>query len=1019
MAKDPTSENQKLKHQLKVEAALDKVRAKAMAMRHSDELRQTVAVIFKELRKLDFDPSVCSIGIYDKKTKGCDWWMFDETEHLHTRGYHMPYLKEDRWFREVYNAWKKQIPIYRFEDSGASLKKSHTLIFEKTDLKYLPESSKKVIQAQKSFKSWYVSTTHGLIELITNAPLSEEQVSVLQRFAQVIDFTYTRVDDLQKAEAQAREAQIEVALERVRSRSMSMRHSRELNEVAEVLFRQISVLNIKAHNAWVTLIDSGANSLTMWKTKADGKMQPEPFVNPGSAHPLFQGVIDAWKAGEKVMEIPMPKKVAEKINIEAFDQKLNLPVEAKTYTALEIRHRYGTLGFSTWRSINEDEKAIIQRFAKVFEQTYTRFLDLQKAEAQTREAQIEAALERIRARSMGMHKSEELSEVVEVIYKQVQALGFSDWACAIIICDDVSKVLQYWNADANQALLPGVFNVPISKQPVVQKQWKSWRKGIPQFSIDLLGKEKDEYTHFMLNETDHKNLPPEVKAGWLSAEDVHFSYSFMKYGLLEFTDVESFKEENFPVYGRFAKVFEQTYTRFLDLQKAEAQAREARIEAALERVRSRSMAMHKSDELLEVVKTLYGGFKSLNIDFNNAVIQLKASNPKDFYLWIGTADGVYKDFVHWPYVNMSPFNEVYKSWGSGKVFQMCLSKTETTRFFKEYFKLDTVPKERIAATKFVEVIELMGSYLKLTGVLLMKYKKGGYTAGEKDIVQRFSKVFEQTYTRFLDLQKAEAQAKEAQIETALERVRARTMAMHLSEELGEVAVFLNKEFRFLCTTQFFNCGYVEVDEEKNLQRMWLTSPEGTEMSDHYLPLKGDPVTNERFKAWKKQAPLFHQTVVSKALKQHIDFVSPYFGSKEWERKVRAQFPERLTFYCANFNQGYIHMLSEMPLNSEEETLLVRFTGVFKQAYIRFLDLQKAETQAREAQIEAAIERVRSRSMAMHKSEELIEVATVLYNELKKLDVSEFSDASIIIVDEVNNQQTVWGAELNPTSWKRR
>ena len=51
---------------------------------------------------------------------------------------------------------------------------------------------------------------------------------------------------------------------------------------------------------------------------------------------------------------------------------------------------------------------------------------------------------------------------------------------------------------------------------------------------------------------------------------------------------------------RFGKVFQQTYTRFLDLQKAEAQAREAQIEAALERVRSRTMAMQKSDELQEV-----------------------------------------------------------------------------------------------------------------------------------------------------------------------------------------------------------------------------------------------------------------------------------------------------------------------------------------------------------------------------------------------------------------------------------
>ena len=48
---------------------------------------------------------------------------------------------------------------------------------------------------------------------------------------------------------------------------------------------------------------------------------------------------------------------------------------------------------------------ICARFAAVFEQTYTRFLDLQKAESQAREAQIEAALERVRSQSMGMQNS--------------------------------------------------------------------------------------------------------------------------------------------------------------------------------------------------------------------------------------------------------------------------------------------------------------------------------------------------------------------------------------------------------------------------------------------------------------------------------------------------------------------------------------------------------------------------------------------------------------------------------------
>src|SRR4029079_4170680 len=42
-----------------------------------------------------------------------------------------------------------------------------------------------------------------------------------------------------------------------------------------------------------------------------------------------------------------------------------------------------------------------------------------------------------------------------------------------------------------------------------------------------------------------------------------------------------------------------------------------------------------------------------------------------------------------------------------------------------------------------------------------------------DVFKRFAAVFEQTYTRFIDLQTAEAQARESQVQLAMERVRAR------------------------------------------------------------------------------------------------------------------------------------------------------------------------------------------------------------------------------------------------------
>jgi hypothetical protein len=47
---------------------------------------------------------------------------------------------------------------------------------------------------------------------------------------------------------------------------------------------------------------------------------------------------------------------------------------------------------------------VVKRFANVFNLTYKRFLDLQKAEAQTHKANIETALERVRARALAMQQ---------------------------------------------------------------------------------------------------------------------------------------------------------------------------------------------------------------------------------------------------------------------------------------------------------------------------------------------------------------------------------------------------------------------------------------------------------------------------------------------------------------------------------------------------------------------------------------------------------------------------------------
>jgi len=96
-----------------------------------------------------------------------------------------------------------------------------------------------------------------------------------------------------------------------------------------------------------------------------------------------------------------------------------------------------------------DAHIVFIRFAKVFEQTYTRFLDLKKVESQTKEAQIEASLERVRSSAMAMHKSDDLTKAVDVVFSELKKLEFKTIRCGIGIFNDQSKSVNVWTTSSS------------------------------------------------------------------------------------------------------------------------------------------------------------------------------------------------------------------------------------------------------------------------------------------------------------------------------------------------------------------------------------------------------------------------------------------------------------------------------------------------------------------------------------------------------------------------------------------
>lgn len=109
---------------------------------------------------------------------------------------------------------------------------------------------------------------------------------------------------------------------------------------------------------------------------------------------------------------------------------------------------------------------------------------------------------------------------------------------------------------------------------------------------------------------------------------------------------------------RFRNVFNLSYQRYIDIANAEAQAKEARIETALERVRAIAMAMRKPEDLASIGETLFTELKALNFaDIRNTEMIINNDSKetiKSYY---------YSDYGITGFIEMSyKTNPVLQKW---------------------------------------------------------------------------------------------------------------------------------------------------------------------------------------------------------------------------------------------------------------------------------------------------------------------------------------------------------------------
>jgi signal transduction histidine kinase len=1006
-----------------IEAALERVRSRTMAMHKSEELLEVIVVVSEQLQQLKFKFHNVSFGI-NSEDYDIDFWLAVKGQKS---PFHIlvPYV-DTPMVNRVKEAQKNGLEF--FADTLTAKENSQWLkhLFDNVVSDFLTEEIKQYVLNSVGY-SRSTAIMKNIFFTIGNyaaVPYSDEENAIFRRFAKVFEQSYTRFLDLQKAEAQAREAKIEAAVEKVRSRSLAMHKSDELQEVVHTVFERLKELNVDFYTAIIILFKEGAKDIIWWLESKANQQYPKMLV-PFTPIPYFNDLFETRESGGDFFSKCYSFDEKNELFSHLF-QNTDFKYVPETQKQFLLGAGFATISVALARktgihitsyskkSFSDEDNQIIKRFANVFDQAYTRFLDLQKAEAQAREAEIELALERVRSRAMAMHSSQELKDVATELRNQMSGLGQTDMEiCAIHLYDE--------SADYFESIAAGPVFDPTSKAIQVQVQVK-----LPKHGIQIIEEMMNQYHSGKKDYVLVNHGKKGVEWFELLKEKVPLAYEFVIQNLKEtsleeliyYWSISDFKggslvmttyvppaDEVRKILRRFANVFGLAYQRFKDLKKAEAQAKEAQIEAALERVRSRTMAMHKSDELAEVATVLFEQMSLLDNTPDRFNIRIVNEAEGVFEFWATDQEGhLVNKFFRAAFDGSPVVLQMYTSWkAKEKILIQDLHGDQLSEWVHYIRDELGVPfnTNRLKEHRFLSSIFFSHGMIGIT-------TNDTPNPVTLQLIERFAKVFEQTYTRFLDLQRAEAQARDAQIEVALERVRAKVMAMTNSNELNGTSLVFGEQLRKLGIDWQFSYFWL-IDEAKNENTFWITWPDNKTSFTTYTLAEAEAYFNDCLISWRAGVKIHDNYVPPEGVQEWLDTfqrIADDAGGEAKKIMVPDTFANGVYYYDAMMKYGSFGICISKPATEEEKKIQCRFAIEFERAYTRFLDLKQAEAQAREARIEVALERVRAKAMAMHKSDDLKMAVATVFEELDKLDLG-LIRCGIAILDKDKPRGDIW------------
>lgn len=379
-----------------------------------------------------------------------------------------------------------------------------------------------------------------------------------------------------------------------------------------------------------------------------------------------------------------------------------------------------------------------------------------------------------------------------------------------------------------------------------------------------------------------------------------------------------------------------------------AKTRELKIERAFEKVREYAMSMRQSSDLQYLVNLVAHELNNMNLDITGVFLVINDDEiDKRVTCWgtTGVAETYMKKAII-PFLDRPIYKVLAEATKKGeRFFVEEYTKEEKIEFFEHLFKYP--PYSSSTPEWKNQVLTREGGYTRsvsishYTSIFVVNHFGRKLSDEDNKILKRFGQVFEQSYTRFLDIQKAEALAHETVKQASVARVRGEIASMRTSDDLNRITPIIWRELETL-EVPFMRCGVFIVDKEKEQVQVYLTKPDTKPLAAMNLSFNANELTSNAIKHWKNNKTYIEHW----NKKQFIDWTKSMIKAGKINNAETYQgssvAPESLSLHFVPFTQGILYVGNVSPLTDEKLEVVKTLAEAFSIAYARYEDFKNIE-----------------------------------------------------------------------------